>query len=137
MPIEIFFTYHLKAHTLSNKLVSIVFAQKKGGTSYDSSNMCSDFGRFRSGPPLNLSSLRIDLRTSIVSFANCCPSAAVIVSCCKLLRLSLCCKMRIPKEMPKKEVESEHLGPNTNNSGLHFIVNLRILDSFQTLRRTS
>ena len=30
------FTYHLKAHTISNKLVSKVFAQKKGGESYDS-----------------------------------------------------------------------------------------------------
>ena len=43
------FTYHLKAHTISNKLVSKVFAQKKrggggGGGSYDSSNMCSNFG---------------------------------------------------------------------------------------------
>ena len=40
-------TYHLKAHTISNKLVSKVFAQKKGGESYDSSNMCSNFGGFR------------------------------------------------------------------------------------------
>ena len=30
------FTYHLKAHTISNKLVSKVSAQKKGGESYDS-----------------------------------------------------------------------------------------------------
>ena len=30
------FTYHLKAHTISNKLVSKVFAQKKGEKSYDS-----------------------------------------------------------------------------------------------------
>ena len=29
--LERLFTYHLKAHTLSNKLVSKVFAQKKGG----------------------------------------------------------------------------------------------------------
>ena len=27
---EIFFTYHLKAHTISNKLVSKVFVQSKG-----------------------------------------------------------------------------------------------------------
>ena len=30
------FTYHLKAHTISNKLVSKVSAQKKGKKSYDS-----------------------------------------------------------------------------------------------------
>ena len=30
------FIYHFKAHTISNKLVSKVFAQKKGGESYDS-----------------------------------------------------------------------------------------------------
>ena len=30
------FTYHLKAHTISNKLVSKVSAQKKGEKSYDS-----------------------------------------------------------------------------------------------------
>ena len=52
MPIETFFTYHLKAHTISNKLVSKVFAQKKGGgESYDSSNMWSNFGGFRCSPP--------------------------------------------------------------------------------------
>ena len=39
------FTYHLKAHTISNKVVLKVFAQKKGGKSYDSSNMCSNFGQ--------------------------------------------------------------------------------------------
>ena len=38
MPIETS-TYHLKAHTISNKLVSKVFAQKKGGKSYDNSNI--------------------------------------------------------------------------------------------------
>ena len=31
-----FFTYHLKAHTISNKLVIKVSAQKKVGNSYDS-----------------------------------------------------------------------------------------------------
>ncbi len=41
----ILLTYHLKAHTISHKLVSKVFAQKKGGKSYDSSNMCSNFGQ--------------------------------------------------------------------------------------------
>ena len=30
------FTYHRKAHTISNKLVSKESAQKKGGKSYDS-----------------------------------------------------------------------------------------------------
>ena len=30
------FIYHFKAHTISNKLVSKVFAQKKGGKSYGS-----------------------------------------------------------------------------------------------------
>ena len=30
------FTYHLKAHTISNKLISNVSAQKKGEKSYDS-----------------------------------------------------------------------------------------------------
>ena len=42
------FTYHFKAHTISNKLVSKVFAQKKGEKSYDSSNMCSNFCGFTS-----------------------------------------------------------------------------------------
>ena len=37
----------LKGYTISNKLVSKVFAQKKGEKSYDSSNMCSNFGGFR------------------------------------------------------------------------------------------
>ena len=31
-----YFTYHLKAHSISNKLVSKVSAQKKGGNAYDS-----------------------------------------------------------------------------------------------------
>ena len=35
----------LKAHTICNKLISKVFPQKKGGGSYDSSNMCSNFGQ--------------------------------------------------------------------------------------------
>ena len=45
------FTYHLKAHTISNKLVSKVFAQKKGGKVMTATNMCSDFGSFRYSPP--------------------------------------------------------------------------------------
>ncbi len=49
MPIE---TFYISSHTISNKLVSKVFAQKKGEKSYDSSNMCSNFGGFRCGHPL-------------------------------------------------------------------------------------
>ena len=45
------------SHTISNKLVSKVFAQKKGEKSYDSSNMCSDFCGFRYGPSLMLKML--------------------------------------------------------------------------------
>ena len=45
--------YHFKAHTISNKLVSKVFAQKKGGKSYAATNMCYNFVGFRSSPPLN------------------------------------------------------------------------------------
>ena len=37
------FIYHFKAHTISNKLVLKISAQKKGKKSYDSSNMCSNF----------------------------------------------------------------------------------------------
>ena len=67
----------------------------------------------------------MDLRTSIISFANCCPSAALIVSCCKLLlRLSLLLQNESSKGNAKKKVESEHLVLNTNNSGFHFTVNL-------------
>ena len=43
VPIETF-TYHLKAHTLSNKLVSKVFVQKKGKKVMTATNMCSNFG---------------------------------------------------------------------------------------------
>ena len=45
MPIETFFTYHLKAHTISNKMVSKVSAQKKGG--YDSYKYVLNFGGLR------------------------------------------------------------------------------------------
>ena len=46
------FTYHLKAHTISNKLVPIVFAQKKGGESYDSYKYLFKFRWFQvSSPP--------------------------------------------------------------------------------------
>ena len=54
MPIETFFTYHLKAHTISNKLVSEVFAQKKGETSYDSYKYVFRFRWFQVGPTLNM-----------------------------------------------------------------------------------
>ena len=37
------FTYQLKAHTISNKLVSKVFAQKKGGKVMTATNICSNF----------------------------------------------------------------------------------------------
>ncbi len=44
---------HIIAHTISNKLVSKVFAQKKGGgESYDSYKFCSDFGGFTCVPRL-------------------------------------------------------------------------------------
>ena len=45
-----FFTYHLKAHTISNKLVSKVSAQKKEVMT--ATNMCSNFGGFRCSLPL-------------------------------------------------------------------------------------
>ena len=38
------FTYHLKAHTISNKLVIEVSAQKKRGKVMTATNMCSNFG---------------------------------------------------------------------------------------------
>ena len=42
------FTYHLKAHAISNKLVSKVSTQKKGGGEVmTATNMCSNFGGFR------------------------------------------------------------------------------------------
>ena len=43
-------------HTISNKLVSKVSAQKKGGGGGEvktAINMCSNFGGFRGSPPLN------------------------------------------------------------------------------------
>ena len=49
--LERLFTYHLKAHTISNKLVSKVFAQKKGEKSYDSYKYVFKFGGFRCSPP--------------------------------------------------------------------------------------
>ena len=47
------FTYHLKAHTISNKLVSKVSVQKKGGKVMTATNMCSNFGSKWSGPPMD------------------------------------------------------------------------------------
>ena len=41
------FIYHFKAHTISNKLVSKVFAQKKGGKSYDSYKYVLQFWGFQ------------------------------------------------------------------------------------------
>ena len=41
------FIYHFKAHTISNKLVSKVFAQKKGEKVMTATNMCSNFVGFR------------------------------------------------------------------------------------------
>ena len=37
-------TYHLKAHTISNKLISKVSAQEKGEKVMTATNMCSNFG---------------------------------------------------------------------------------------------
>ena len=37
-------SHHLKAHTISNKLVIKVSAQKKGGGVMTATNMCSNFG---------------------------------------------------------------------------------------------
>ena len=46
-------TYHLKAHTISNKLVTKVSAQKKWGESYDSYKYVFKFLLFRAYSPLN------------------------------------------------------------------------------------
>ena len=52
-------SHHLKAHTISNKLVIKVSAQKKGGGGggrggvMTATNVCSNFGGFRYGPPGN------------------------------------------------------------------------------------
>ncbi len=53
------FTYYLKAHTISNKLVIKISAQKKGGGGgggevMTATNMCSNFGSKWSSLPLNL-----------------------------------------------------------------------------------
>ena len=58
VPIETFYISS-KAHTISNKLVSKVFAQKKGGGGggggevMTATNMCSNFGGIRCRPPLS------------------------------------------------------------------------------------
>ena len=49
MPIETF-TYHFKAYTISNKIVSKVSVQKKGEKSYEAANICSNFGGIRCSP---------------------------------------------------------------------------------------
>ena len=46
------FIYHFKAHTISNKLVSKVFAQKKGKKSYNSSKYVFNFWWFQVSSPL-------------------------------------------------------------------------------------
>ena len=48
------FIYHFKAHTISNKLVSKVSAQKKGEKSYDSYKYVSNFCGFRSSHSIRL-----------------------------------------------------------------------------------
>ena len=53
MSIEIFFTYHLKAPTISNKLVLNISAQMKGKKSYDSYKYVFKFRRFQVESPLN------------------------------------------------------------------------------------
>ncbi len=47
-----YFAYHLKVHTISNKLVLKGSAKKKGEKCYDSYNMCSNFSGFRCSFPL-------------------------------------------------------------------------------------
>ena len=51
------FTYHLKAHTISNKLVSKVFALKNGKKSYDSYKYVFKFRWFQVQSPLNYFSI--------------------------------------------------------------------------------
>ena len=46
------FRYHVKANTISNKLLLKVSVQNKGGESCNATNMCSNFGGFRCSPPL-------------------------------------------------------------------------------------
>ena len=48
---RIFFTYHLKAHTISNKLVSKVLHRRKGEKVMIATNMCSNFGGSGVVPP--------------------------------------------------------------------------------------
>ncbi len=45
------FTYHFKAHTISNKLVSKVFAQKNGEKGMTATNMCSNIEVSGVAPP--------------------------------------------------------------------------------------
>ena len=50
------FTYHLKAHTISNKLVSKYLHKTKGGEVMTATNMCSNFGgKWYSLPLSNIS----------------------------------------------------------------------------------
>ena len=47
------FWYHLKAHTISNKLISNISAQKKEKKRYDSYKYVFKFRRFEVKSPLN------------------------------------------------------------------------------------
>ena len=49
-----FFIYHFKAHTISNKLISKIFAQKKGEKSYDSYKYVFKFRWFQVSSTLKL-----------------------------------------------------------------------------------
>ena len=51
------FIYHFKAHTISNKLVSKVFVQKKGEKSYDSYKYVLQFRWFQVGSPLKMENM--------------------------------------------------------------------------------
>ena len=75
--------------TISNKLVSKVFAQKKGKKSYDSSNMCSNFGGFRCIPPIYVFYLFLHIsHLLLMSLISCFMSA---ISCLCQLSLSYVC----------------------------------------------
>ena len=68
MPIETFYI-HLKAHTISNKLVSKISAQKKGRKSYDSYNVFK-FQRFEVESPLNFMYITMVLMLRFINGAQ-------------------------------------------------------------------